>query len=256
MRTLRLTVRRSIAKTFLLGFLGLPFIFVAIDYVWGSFGFLDQLGAWAYAGGEVEAFEARDDILVAMIGLIGLAFVLFALKEFVSPRRLLVADDDGIHVPLRGPLRGPDGISWYQIRELRAEGAHLLILLAARGDLPSDPWNARWDDETTLRLRTTWWDRSPENALGRMKALGFKPLVAPTEPPVPPTTLLDDAEPVDTPQSDLTEIPDHDEVTAGLDDIADSTDGAEVVAGAELHDEDDVLERLLEDLAVDDAGDE
>lgn len=248
MRTLRLTVRRSIAKTFLLGFLGLPFIFVAIDYVWGSFGFLDEFGAWAYAGGEVEAFEARDDILVALIGLIGLAFVLFALKEFVSPRRLLVADDDGIHVPLRGPLRGPDGISWYQIRELRAEGSNLLILLAARGDLPSDPWNARWDDDTTLRLRTTWWDRSPENALGRMKALGFKPLVAPTAPLPPPAAFDDDS--VETPRSDRMEVLDHDEVTTGHHDMADTA------GGAEAPDDDDVLDRLLEDLAVDDTGDE
>ncbi len=179
MRPLRLLVRRSIPKTFLLGVLGLPLVFLAADYIWGTFGFLDLFGAWAYASGEVEAFEARDDILVALLGLIGLAFVLFALKEFVAPRRLLVANDDGIHVPLRGPFRRSDGISWYQMKELRAEGSHLLIQLVTRGDLPSDPWNARWDDETTLRLKTTWWDRRPDNALGRMKALGFRPLTKP-----------------------------------------------------------------------------
>ncbi len=179
MRSLRLLVRRSIPKTFLLGILGLPLVFIAADYIWSSFGFLDIFGQWSYGGGEVEAFEARDDILVSFLGLLGLSLVLFAFKEFIAPRRLLVADDDGVHVPLRGPLRGPDGISWYQLRELRAEGSHLILDLNTRGDLPGDPWNARWDDETTLRLRTTWWDRSPENALGRMKALGFRPLIAP-----------------------------------------------------------------------------
>ena len=179
MRPLRLLVRRSILKTFLLGVLGLPLVFLAADYIWGTFGFLDIFGAWAYGGGEVEAFEARDDILVSLLGLVGLVFVLFALKEFVAPRRLLVANDDGIHIPLRGPFRGADGISWYQIKELRAEGSHLILHLVTRGDLPADPWNARWDDETTLRLKTTWWDRRPDNALGRMKALGFRPLIKP-----------------------------------------------------------------------------
>lgn len=179
MRPLRLLIRRSIPKTFLIGVLGLPLVFLAADYIWGTFGFLDIFGAWAYAGGEVEAFEARDDILISLLGLIGLAFVLFALKEFVAPRRLLVADDDGIHVHLRGPFRGADGISWYQIKELRAEGSYLVLQLVARGDLSADPWNARWEDETTLRLKTTWWDRRPDNALGRMKALGFRPLIKP-----------------------------------------------------------------------------
>lgn len=179
MRPLRLIVRRSIPKTFLLGLLGLPLLFLAVDYIWGSFGFLERFGTWAYGGSDVEAFEARDDILVSLFGLMGLSFVLFALREFVLPRRLLVADDDGIHVPLRGPFRGSDGISWYQLKELRADGSHLVLHLNSRGDLPVDPWNARWDDETTLRLRTTWWDRKPEAALGRMKALGFRPLVKP-----------------------------------------------------------------------------
>lgn len=179
MKELRLTVRRSVFKTFLLGMLGLPLVFVAIDYLWGTFGFLEILGDWSYGGKEVEAYEARDDILVGTLGLIGVSVNLFALKEFIAPRRVLVANDDGVHVPLRGPFRRSDGISWYQIKELRADGGNLIIALNSRGELPDDPWNARWEDDTTLRVRATWWDRRPDHVLGRMKALGFKPLIAP-----------------------------------------------------------------------------
>ncbi len=235
MRPLRLTVRRSIPKTFLLGLLGLPLLFVALDYIWGFFGFLDIFGRWSYGGGEVEAFEARDDILVALLGLLGLALVLFALKEFVAPRRLLVADDDGIRVHVRGPFRGADGISWYQLKELRAEDSHLLVEVVARGDLPSDPWNARWDDSTTLRLRTTWWDRTPENALGRMKALGFRPLLTPAPPADDLVSGL-----LDEPVAD-------DEASMPL---PDSSPVGETVDPLEEFD------RLIEDLVIDDTEEE
>ncbi len=179
MRALRLVVRRSIFRVWLLGVLGLPLIFIAVDYVWGTFGFLDLLGSWAYGAKDVEAFEPRDDVLVAILGSLGIACTGFTLKEVIAPRRLLVADDDGVHIPLRGPLRGTDGISWYQVKELRAEDDALLIEVQSRGDLPEDPWGARWIDDHTLRLDSTWWDRSPESVLGRVQALGFRPLLAP-----------------------------------------------------------------------------
>jgi hypothetical protein len=139
-RALRLIVRRSIFKVWLLGVLGLPLIFIAVDYVWGTFGFLDLFGSWSYGSKEVEAFEPRDDVLVAILGSLGIACTGFTIKEVVAPRRLLAADDDGIHVPLRGPLRRPHGISWYQVKELRSEDDALLIEVQSRGDLPEDPW--------------------------------------------------------------------------------------------------------------------
>lgn len=179
MRALRLIVRRSIFRVWLLGVLGLPLIFIAVDYVWGTFGFLDLFASWAYGSKEVEAFEPRDDVLVAILGALGVACTSFTLREVIAPRRLLVADDDGIHVPLRGPLRGADGISWYQVKELRAEDDALLIEVQSRGDLPDDPWGARWADERTLRIPSAWWDRTPESAIGRIQALGFRPLIAP-----------------------------------------------------------------------------
>lgn len=179
MRALRLIVRRSILKVWLLGVLGLPLIFIAVDYLWGTFGFLDLFGSWAYGTKEVEAFEPRDDVLVAVLGALGVACTGFTLREIVAPRRLLVADDDGIHVPLRGPLRRADGISWYQVKDLRAEDDALLIEVQSRGDLPDDPWGARWADEQTLRITSSWWDRTPESAIGRISALGFRPLLAP-----------------------------------------------------------------------------
>lgn len=179
MRALRLVVRRSILKVWLLGVLGLPLIFIAVDYVWGTFGFLDLLADWAYGSKEVEAFEPRDDVLVAILGTLGVSCTAFTLREVIAPRRLLVADDDGVHVPLRGPLRGADGISWYQVKELRAEDDALLIEVQSRGDLPEDPWGARWVDDHTLRIPSNWWDRSPESVLGRIQALGFRPILAP-----------------------------------------------------------------------------
>jgi hypothetical protein len=176
-RALRLIVRRSIFKVWLLGVLGLPLIFIAVDYVWGTFGFLDLFGSWSYGSKEVEAFEPRDDVLVAILGSLGIACTGFTIKEVVAPRRLLAADDDGVHVPLRGPLRRPHGISWYQVKELRAEDDALLIEVQSRGDLPEDPWGARWVEERVLRIPSAWWDRTPESAIGRIQALGFRPLL-------------------------------------------------------------------------------
>jgi len=166
-------MRRSAAKMWLLGVAGIPFLIMAVEYVWGSFGFLNQLGTWAYRGGDVEPFEIKDDVLVALLALLGASFVGASIKELLLPRKVLEATESGIRLALSGPFKPPSAASWLQIKDLVAEGKALIVQLDHRGTLPDDPWGARWIDQNTLRISGTMWERGAEKFINEIAELGL-----------------------------------------------------------------------------------
>lgn len=166
-------VRRSPWKVLGVALLGVPLVFLVVDYVWGVIGIFDTVIGWAYGTKEVEPFEPRDDILAAVLGLVGGGMVVFGLKELIAPRRVFAADDEGMTIPLSGPFGRRSRIGWIQVDDLESESNALRIHVSNAGGMPDDPWGARWDGDRTLRIPTRWWDRSPDWVIDEVARLGL-----------------------------------------------------------------------------------
>lgn len=161
----RVVVRRSPWKVMALGVLGSIAVLLVVDYVWNVLGLFDRVIEWSYATKEPEAWEPRDDILAALIGVTGGFMVLFALKELLAPRRLFVATTDGVRLPLSGPFGRTTSIGWLQVEDIETADRSLHVRLSNAGGVPSDPWGARWSGDLTLAVPTWWWDRPADEVL-------------------------------------------------------------------------------------------
>jgi hypothetical protein len=173
MKPRNVVMRRSAAKMWLLGVAGVPLLIMAVEYVWGSFGFLNQLGKWAYRGGDVEPFEIKDDILVALLALLGASLVVVSIKELLFPRKVVEASESGMRFALKGPFKASSPASWLQIKDLIAGDKALIVQLDHRGALPDDPWGARWIDQNTLRISGTLWERGADQFINEIAGLGL-----------------------------------------------------------------------------------
>lgn len=169
----RVVVRRSPWKVMAIGLVGVPFVLLVVDYVWGVAGLFDRIIEWSYGPKDPEAWEPRDDILAALMAVTGGLMVLFAIKELVAPRRLLFATTDGLRLPLSGPFGRSTSIGWLQVEDVETGDGAITLQLAHAGGIPDDPWGARWTDDRTLRLPTWWWDRSAEDVLDEIAAKGL-----------------------------------------------------------------------------------
>lgn len=173
MSTPKVVVRRSPWKVMAIGLVGVPLVLLVVDYVWGIAGLFDLVIDWAYGPKDPEPFEPRDDILAALLAVTGGTMVLFALKELVAPRRLLLANTEGLRLPLSGPFGRTTEIGWLQVDDIETGPTTISVNLAHAGGVPEDPWGARWVADRTLRLSTWWWDRPAEEVLDEIAQKGL-----------------------------------------------------------------------------------
>ena len=161
-RSEKVVIRRSPWRALVVALAGVPLVLLVLDYVWGIGGFFDAIIEWSYGSKDPEPWEPRDDILAALLGVIGGGMVLFGLKELIVPRRVFRADTTGVQVPLSGPFGRRSEIGWTQIEDMSSDGEHLQLHLTNAGGIPADPWGAKWDGDRTLRIPTGWWERRPD----------------------------------------------------------------------------------------------
>ncbi|MDH3307520.1 MAG: hypothetical protein OEO77_08405 [Acidimicrobiia bacterium] len=167
----RLIIRRTPWRPFGLALIALPVLAVAYDFASGG-RLLGSLGEILYRNGEVEAFEVRDVFWVALYLIAGVLSVIWGVKELAIPRPVVVADDEGLHVLLRGPFLPASFLGWSDFDDARAgtvdlvgESRPALVLtVVSRSRLPGDPWGARWTSDHTLAVDTTGWDRPAATA--------------------------------------------------------------------------------------------
>lgn len=119
--------------------------------------------------GELDAFEARDFLWAGFYGAFGAGLIVHGLRDLLVPRKVLVADDQGVRVHLGGWLGRATLIPWRVIDDIRAGrfsnldhvSEALMVTVTDRSGLPDDPWGARWVDENTLGLVAKHWTRKP-----------------------------------------------------------------------------------------------
>lgn len=132
--------------------------------------------------GEIDAFEARDYLWAAAYGTLGLGLVIHGLRDLLVPRKVLVADDEGISVHLSGWFGRTTRIPWPVIDDIRggrlthldAISEALMVTVTSNEGIPSDPWGARWIDDNTLAIVARHWTKTPDAVAEGLKDLALQ----------------------------------------------------------------------------------
>ncbi|MFO7548149.1 MAG: hypothetical protein R6X29_04660 [Acidimicrobiia bacterium] len=162
-------VRRSGWRTWWVAILGVPLLVMSADVLTRR-RITDSLRGLLFRPEDTQLLEPRDMIWAAGLGLLGLALVLWGLRELIAPTPVLVADGDGLAVRLGNPF-GPGQVrlAWEDVDDLGAstvddDGEQVPVLWVRvfdRSRLPENPWGARWLDERTLAMYASDWERPP-----------------------------------------------------------------------------------------------
>ena len=166
---MKVVVRRSAVKMWLLAIGAIPLLVISIDVLVNR-----RIANWlrelVFRPEDTQIYESRDVIWAwAMLVFAGI-LVLWGLKELFIPTKVIECRDAGLAVKVRGPLRPPVVIPWGNVVDLTAgeiedEGDVLPLLsiqLMGRLDLPDHPWGARWVETRVLGVLAQDWSQSPE----------------------------------------------------------------------------------------------
>lgn len=147
----------------------IPLLVIGLDVLTGR-RITDWLRELLFRPDDTQIYEPRDVIWAWAMTLFASLIIIWALKELFVPTKVVEARPEGLAVRLRGPLRGPDVISWERIRDVQGgeidDEEDVLPLLAievvARDDLPAHPWGARWLDSRVLGVLASDWPTDPD----------------------------------------------------------------------------------------------
>jgi hypothetical protein len=166
---------KSAWRVWLLALAGVPFLLVGADLFFeqrlvGAFGDL------IYGAEDLPAFEPRDTIIASIFLVGGLTLTLWGLKELVFPRKVLTADWEGLKLSVSGPFRPSVLVPWedlddieFQIIEDEGEASPFIrIAVADRGEVPDNPWGARWANQAELLVDATGWAPPADNIVDQI----------------------------------------------------------------------------------------
>ena len=162
--TQKVEFEKSAWRVWLLAILGVPFLLMGADLFFerkliGGFGDL------VYGAEELPAFEPRDTIIAVLFIVGGAVITLWALKELVFPKKVLVADREGIRLAVTGPFRPAARVPWdaltdigYEVIDDEGDARPVVrVETADRTGLPDQPWGARWVGEGEMLIDATGW---------------------------------------------------------------------------------------------------
>jgi hypothetical protein len=155
---------KSAVKVWLLALLGVPFLLIGADLFFEQ-KLIGRFGDLVYGSEELPAFEPRDTILAGLFIVVGSVLVLWGLKELLFPKKVLVADSEGIRLAVAGPFRPSVLIPWESIEDVEFvvvddEGESrpsVRVEISGTSVLPEYPWGARWEAAGRLRMDATDW---------------------------------------------------------------------------------------------------
>ena len=166
---MKVVVRRSAIKMWLLAIGAIPLLVISIDVLVNR-RIADWLRELVFLPEDTQIYESRDVIWAWAMLLFAGILIFWGLKELFLPTKVIECRDKGLAVKVRGPLRPHDVIPWGNIVDLTAgeiedEGDLLPLLsiqLINRLDLPDHPWGARWVENRVLGVLAQDWSQSPE----------------------------------------------------------------------------------------------
>jgi hypothetical protein len=162
----RVEVTRSAWKAWLAGVIAIPLLLVAIDLAFTHRYFReparDENGNLTTQG----LSEQRADY-VWFIGLTagGGVLIVWSLRDLAGSRRALVADDEGLYLPVGSTRSSQVFVPWAQVTSVRstfveddATGPtpYLDLGIAGPSWVPAEPRGARWVDDHLYVDATDW----------------------------------------------------------------------------------------------------
>ncbi len=170
-----LVVKRSALKMWLMAMGGIPLLIISLDVLTNR-RITNWLRELIFRPEDTQIYEPRDVIWAWAMLLFSAAIVVWGLKELFVPTKVIEATDDGLSLKVSGPFRPATTISWELVDDVRAiqvsdEGdavPMLSIRMLATGDLPQDPWGARWLDDRELALLAQDWSEPPSDVAGQI----------------------------------------------------------------------------------------
>lgn len=185
-----LEVERSALRVWAWALLGVPFVLLGVD-VLGEGRFVNLFGTLVYGSESMPPFEPRDRLFALATLVAGLILVIWGLRELLLPRKVIVADEEGMKLAVAGPLRRGIRVPWDEIESVEAtsldedgEVVHaLLIGLAKPSRLPADPWGARWADRRTLLIEAIGWAHPAQSVATEITKRRPAPVTDPTQMP-------------------------------------------------------------------------
>jgi hypothetical protein len=163
-------IRRSALKMWLMAIGGIPLLIISLDVLTER-----RITRWLtdliFRPEDVQIYEPRDVIFAWAMFLFASFLVIWGLKELFLPTKVLEARDEGLAIKVNGPFRPPTVIAWDNIRDvggadIEDEGDVIPLFVVGvfdRGDLPDNPWGARWVDERDLGMLAEDWSEDAQD---------------------------------------------------------------------------------------------
>lgn len=163
-------VKRSALRMWLMAMGGIPLLIISLDVLTNR-RITNWLRELIFRPEDTQIYEPRDVIWAWAMLLFSAVIVLWGLKELFLPTKVIEATDDGLSLKVSGPFRPASTIAWDLLDDVRAiqvtdEGdtiPMLSIRMLATGDLPKDPWGARWLGDRELALLAQDWAEPPSS---------------------------------------------------------------------------------------------
>lgn len=164
-----LVVRRSALKMWLMAMGGIPLLIISLDVLTER-----RITRWLtdiiFRPEDVQIYEPRDVIFAWVMLGFALLFVGWGLKELFVPTKVIECTDLGLKIKVSGPFRPATLIPWEDIRDVGGdviddEGDLIPLFVIGvfdRGDLPDNPWGARWVNDSELGVLAEDWAEEPE----------------------------------------------------------------------------------------------
>jgi len=171
----KVVVRRSALKMWLMALGGIPLLVISIDVLTSR-----RITRWLtdiiFRPEDVQIFEPRDVIYAWVMLLFGALLVIWGLKELFLPTKVIECREDGLAIRINGPHRPPSIFEWDNIQDVGGgdiddEGDLIPLLIVTvfeREGLPDYPWGARWVTELELGIMAQDWDEDPQDAAERI----------------------------------------------------------------------------------------
>lgn len=164
-----LVVRRSALKMWLMAMGGIPLLIISLDVLTNR-RITNWLRELIFRPEDTQIYEPRDVIWAWAMALFAGFIVLWGLKELFIPTKVVEATDRGLSLKVSGPFRRATVVPWDLIDDVKGieiedDGDTIPMLsigLLGRGDLPDNPWGARWIGERELALLAEDWSESPQ----------------------------------------------------------------------------------------------
>lgn len=147
---------------------GVPMIVLGVDVLYRR-RLINAVSSIVFNPSDPQLLEPRDVIWAVVLLVLGLALTIFGLKELISPRPVVMADSQGLHLHLGHLFASPMLIPWEEVEDVGAEELNddgdVIPVMWVRVDNPlrmsRDPWGARWLDANTLAILASDWEKDP-----------------------------------------------------------------------------------------------